>query len=552
MVQRKVHILDYGAGNVRSVHNAIAYVSDQIEIIYIESPDQISMENVEYLVFPGVGHFSQVAMFLNKHQKYGNQFGVKLKEVIENGMKVFGICVGMQALFKSSDEVENPNSSEAQGLNLLDSTVKHFNSVFAEGVPSKTSVPHIGWNTVSSDKNLDSYGIVKGGRYYFVHSFCVPNVNSIQDNVLTTTEYGKVSYVSSITFKNLIATQFHPEKSGRLGLNIFAQFLNLSLKEPIEKLLLKTHQFGLSKRILVCLDVRRNDDNQLVVTKGVGYDVRDKAERKVRNLGIASELAKKYYDQGCDELAFLSIMSFKEGVLEDEPIQNLLREVSKNVFVPLSIGGGIRDYGTVTALQVAERFFRCGADKVCIGSDAVRSVQKWLDAGQVLDGTSSIEQISKPYGAQAVVISVDSKRRVIKVPPADESKLVRIVNKGTGEEEICEYVCTIKGGREETDLNVLDLVDGVTALGAGEIMLNCIDADGKNAGFDLSLIEKVKERAKIPVIASSGAGCPEHFVDLFKQTEVEAGLAAGMFHRDEYVVEDVKEALRKNRIQVRN
>jgi len=209
------------------------------------------------------------------------------------------------------------------------------------------------------------------------------------------------------------------------------------------------------------------------------------------------------------------------------------------VFVPLCIGGGIRDYTdtkgvTHSALEVASAYFRSGADKVSIGSDAVFAAEKFRADG-VKDGTSCIEAISNVYGRQAVVISVDPKR--VYVTSQDETKhTVLEVEDG----KLCWWQCTVKGGREVRDLDAFELAEACEALGAGEILLNCIDKDGQNAGYDLALIGQMKKRVSIPVIASSGAGNPQHFVEVLKATDADAALAAGIFHRKEVAIAEVK------------
>ena len=184
----------------------------------------------------------------------------------------------------------------------------------------------------------------------------------------------------------------------------------------------------------------------------------------------------------------------------------------------------------IPRLDVASAYFRSGADKVSIGSDAVYAVEEYLKTGKKT-GKSSIEQISIVYGAQAVVISVDPRRVYVKNPGDTPHTTIETTTPGPDGEHYCWYQCTVKGGREGRDLDVVQLVKVCQDLGAGEILLNCIDKDGTNSGFDLELISLVKNSVSIPVIASSGAGNASHFVDVFKQTSTDAALAAGIFHR---------------------
>ena len=173
-------------------------------------------------------------------------------------------------------------------------------------------------------------------------------------------------------------------------------------------------------------------------------------------------------------------------------------------------------------------YFKSGADKVSIGSDAVTAAEEYYARGSKLAGTTAIEAISSAYGNQAVVISVDPKRVYVSSPDATPHHTIKTSTPGPNGEEYCWYQCTIKGGREGRDFDVRQLVTAVEAMGAGEILLNCIDKDGSNSGFDTELINDVKNAIKIPVIASSGAGHPGHFEDVFAKTKTDAALGAGM------------------------
>jgi glutamine amidotransferase/cyclase len=218
-------------------------------------------------------------------------------------------------------------------------------------------------------------------------------------------------------------------------------------------------------------------------------------------------------------------------------------------------GGGIRAYTDSagkhhSALDVASEYFRSGADKISIGSEAVYAVEEYLKTCAA-GGTSPIEQISHVYGNQAVVISIDPRRVYVDSPAATAHRTIRTERPGPNGEQYCWYQCTVKGGREGRDVDAVQLAQVCEKLGAGEILLNCIDRDGTNLGFDLELISQVKAAVTIPVIASSGAGRVEHFSEVFKQTGVEAALAAGIFHRREVAIEAVKEHLRQSNIETR-
>lgn len=331
---------------------------------------------------------------------------------------------------------------------------------------------------------------------------------------------------------------------------------------------LSVEQTQLVKRIVVALDVRTNDQGDLVVTKGDQYDVRENEKEGVvagrggvRNLGKPVSLASRYYQEGADEIAFLNITSFRGNVIEDAPMLQVLEQASRNIFVPLTVGGGIRSHKCpdsdkiYTALEVAARYFRAGADKVSMGSDAVIAAEAYINSGGVKTGETSIETISKVYGVQAVVVSIDPKRVYVsaKDDASDKHVIVELDEDQAGPngERLCWYQCTVKGGREARDICAVTVAKAVEQLGAGEIMLNCIDMDGQGNGFDIALMNAVSEAVTIPVIASSGAGNEKHFTEVFTKTGVQAALAAGMFHRKEVEIENVKKDMLANGIPAR-
>ena len=178
-------------------------------------------------------------------------------------------------------------------------------------------------------------------------------------------------------------------------------------------------------------------------------------------------------------------------------------------------------------------------------------MENYLNCGRKKDGSTAIEQISIVYGAQAVVISVDPRRVYVHEPAQTRHTVIETAVPGPKGERYCWYQCTVRGGREGRDLDVVQLVRCCEELGAGEILLNCIDRDGTNSGFDLELINLVKRSVSIPVIASSGAGCAAHFTEVFSETGAEAALAAGIFHRREVSIMDVKATVAAAGIEIR-
>lgn len=513
-----ITLLDYGAGNVRSVINAIQALGEQVTVV--RDPDDIL--RAEKLVFPGVGAFGSMMQILEKRR-----FVEPLRVYLGSGRPFLGICLGLQALFEGSEEAPG-----VPGLGFFPGTVERFRV--------DRSVPHIGWNGISAKKPSGLFRGLRGDeKFYFVHSYhVVPEDPKI---VLTTTRYG-YDFVSGVQNENLFATQFHPEKSGEAGLTILKNFL---AGRSGTTALPSGAGTRLARRIIACLDVRSDDAGDLVVTKGDQYDVRERGA--VRNLGKPVDLARRYYEEGADEITFLNITAFRDFPLLDMPMLDVLKRTSENVFVPLTIGGGIRDYTDrngrrYSALEVAAEYFRSGADKVSIGSDAVRIVEDYLRTGKKT-GKSAIEEISRVYGNQAVVISIDPRRVYVAGPDEVPHHVLETELPGPRGERYCWYQCTVKGGREGRPVDAVTLARAVEDLGAGEILLNCIDRDGTNLGFDLELISAVKKAVSIPVIASSGAGSVEHFLEVFAATDAEAALAAGIFHRKEVPIRAVKEFL---------
>ncbi|KAF1816538.1 imidazole glycerol phosphate synthase HisHF [Eremomyces bilateralis CBS 781.70] len=549
-----VHLLDYVAGNIRSLVNAIEKVGYTVE--WVKSPEDIS--KADTLILPGVGHFGYCCSQLAK-----SGYTEAICNHIRSGKPFMGICVGLQALLESSEE-----DSAVKGFGVIPGSLTRFDD-------SDKSVPHIGWNSANTSyaKSLGGkslYGLRPDSKYYYVHSYAVPYRAGELEKLgwdVATARYGDQEFIGAVAKDNVFATQFHPEKSGAAGLRVIKAFLDSrrvsDLPYTPDSLL---SQEGLTRRIIACLDVRTNDSGDLVVTKGDQYDVREKSSSgtettdgkggAVRNLGKPVEMAKKYYSEGADEVTFLNITSFRNCPVADLPMLEILRKTSETVFVPLTIGGGIRDTvdpdgKKVSALDVATLYFKSGADKVSIGSDAVTAAEEYFARGKKLDGTTAIETISSAYGNQAVVVSVDPRRVYVADPSSTSHHTIKTAFPGPNGEEYCWYQTTIKGGREGRDFDVRQLVTAVEAMGCGEILLNCIDRDGSNKGFDLELIRDVKAVVKIPVVASSGAGVPEHFGEVFEAANPDAALGAGMFHRGEYTVKQVKEHLYSKGLRIR-
>lgn len=250
----------------------------------------------------------------------------------------------------------------------------------------------------------------------------------------------------------------------------------------------------ITKRIIPCLDVK---DGKVV--KGVNFD-------NLKDVNSPIELGKYYSCCGADELVFYDITASSDG---RKLFTEVLTEVAKNVFIPLTVGGGIN------TIEDFDRVLKCGADKVSVNSGAIKNPEL-------------IKEGAQKYGNQCVVISVDVKRVDGK------------------------YTVFAKGGRENTGMEALSWIKKCVEYGAGEVVVNSIDTDGVKKGFDIPLLKEVCEIVNVPVIASGGAGGIEDFITLFKEIPtIDAGLAASIFHFGEVSIKDLKNKLKKENINVR-
>lgn len=250
----------------------------------------------------------------------------------------------------------------------------------------------------------------------------------------------------------------------------------------------------LAKRIIPCLDVR---DGRVV--KGVNFV-------NIRDAGDPVELAKYYSDQGADEIVFLDITATSDA---RDTVADVVERTAAQVFVPLTVGGGIR------TLEDFQRLLRAGADKISVNSAAVARPEL-------------ISEAAERFGSQCVVLAVDARSR------------------GDGTWEV-----VVAGGRKPTGMDLIEWVKRGEALGAGEILLTSMDADGTKAGFDLAMTKAVTDAVSIPVIASGGCGSLAHFAEVFEETGCDAALAASLFHFGELTVPQVKEYLETRQIPVR-
>ena len=249
----------------------------------------------------------------------------------------------------------------------------------------------------------------------------------------------------------------------------------------------------LAKRIIPCLDVK---DGRVV--KGTNF-------QGLRDMADPVDMARFYNDSGADELVFYDITASAEG---RNLFTDILRRVASEIFIPLTVGGGIR------TLDDFDRVLKCGADKVSVNSGAIAA-------------PSLIAAAAKKYGDQCVVLSMDVKRV---------------------DGRFCLFA---KGGREDTGIDAIDWAVRGVGDGAGEIVLNSIDTDGVKQGFDLEMLDALAARVGVPIIASGGAGNREHFAELFTHPGMDAGLAASIFHTRQVEIKELKRFLRSRGVEMR-
>lgn len=251
----------------------------------------------------------------------------------------------------------------------------------------------------------------------------------------------------------------------------------------------------ITKRIIPCLDVKNGN-----VVKGVHFV-------GLKDVGDPVACAKKYYQDGADELVFLDITATNEN---RDTMVKYVEEVAKNIFIPFTVGGGIR------SREDMKNILRAGADKCSLNSAAVRNIDL-------------VSECSNAFGDQCVVLAVDGKLR----------------------EDKSGWNVVINGGRIDTGIDVVSWVKDCVKKGAGEILLTSMDADGTKNGFDLPMLKAVKKAVNVPVIASGGCGCLEDFYEVFKENSADAALAASIFHYEELTVRQVKNYLDQKGICVR-
>ena len=455
-----VAIIDYDAGNIKSVEKALLHLGEEVMI----TRDREKILNSDKVILPGVGAFGDA---MEKLRSYG--LDKVIYEVVEKKIPFLGICLGLQLLFEKSDETPG-----VKGLGILPGEVLR--------IPDKEGlkITHLGWNSIKIKKGARLFKDIPEDSYvYFVHSYYLKAGR--EEDVTATTEYSALIH-ASVEHDNVFACQFHPEKSSENGIKILK--ISWNYKEELM----------FTKRIIPCLDV--NDGR---VVKGVNFV-------NLIDAGDPVAIAEAYDKAGADELVFLDITASSDA---RNTVADMVRKVAEKVFIPFTVGGGIRTVDDFKAI------LREGADKVSVNSAAIMRPEL-------------ISEAADKFGSQCVVVAIDAKRR-----------------------EDGGWNIFKNGGRVDMGIDAVEWAMRVEKLGAGEILLTSMDCDGTKAGYDLELTRTISENVSIPVIASGGAGTKEHFYDAFDQGKADAALAASLFHFKELEIMDLKRYLREKGISVR-
>jgi len=264
----------------------------------------------------------------------------------------------------------------------------------------------------------------------------------------------------------------------------------------------------LTKRVIPCLDIKNGR-----VVKGLHFE-------SIKDAGDPVQLAKKYSDEGADELVFLDISASEE---QRETIKSLVKKIAEVIDIPFTVGGGVK------TLQHARNILLSGADKVAINTGAVKNPE-------------IITELMELFGKQCIVVAIDAKRNY------NTEKGKNIFSEG---DQKFWFEVFIYGGKKATELDAIDWAKTVANLGAGEILLTSIDRDGTKDGYDILLTKEIVNSVSIPVIASGGCGKPDDMLQIFKESNVDAALAASIFHYETQAVDRVKEFLKEHAVPVR-
>jgi imidazole glycerol phosphate synthase glutamine amidotransferase subunit len=466
-----IAIIDYDAGNLGSVQKALDFLGVSYKLL--NSGAGLTDPEISGVILPGVGAFGASVEKLQSRN-----FFEPLKHYIKENRPFLGICLGMQLLMQSSEETPG-----IKGLGVIRGICRKF---------TLGKVPQIGWNRIVNNKDSNLLkDVLDDSAFYFIHSYYVDVLET--ECVAATTDY-HIPFTSAIERGNVHGVQFHPEKSGDIGLQVLYNWISQSSSASLDKKFWGVQNpfykkgFGRRRhnkiRIIPCLDV----DNGRVV-KGINF-------KNIRDAGNPVELARRYNDEGADEITFLDIGATHKS---RDILLDIVEKVSREIFVPLCVGGGI------SSLDDIRRVLNAGADKVSICSAAIRDPEILTEGARV-------------FGSQCIVLSIDAGK---------------VGNK---------WHAFLNGGRIDSGKEAVQWAIDAEQLGAGEILLNSIDCDGMQDGYDLELTRIISESVNIPVIASGGAGRIKHLEEAVQIGKADAVLLASLLHDNQLTIKKIKDA----------
>jgi len=453
-----VVIADSGVANLASIRSAFRSLGHEPTI----TTDPAEFAEAGFGVVPGVGAFGAGIAALRN-----SGLDEAVRERAQLDRPLLAVCLGMQMLGTGSDE--NPGVA---GLGIIDERFV--------ALSGSMRLPHLGWNRVEADAG----GLLGSGDAAFANTFCLPRMPEGWRGAWT--DYGG-RFVSALQRRRLLATQFHPELSGRFGMDLLRRWLE---DRPAPEN--ATDPGRHSHRIIPCLDVRGGR-----VVKGVQF-------QQLRDSGDPAARAELYEAQGADEIVVLDIAASPE---EAATRVDTVDRVRRRIQIPLTVGGGVR------GIDDAERLLQAGADRISINTAAVRR-------------PGLIDELVDRFGSQCIVLAIDARRR-------------------DGDWEVL-----VVGGSEPTGLSATDWAREGTKRGAGEILLTSWDRDGTGDGYDLDLVAAVSAAVPVPVIASGGVGAVADMAYAI-EAGADAVLAASLFHDDVRTVGDAKAELARLGMAVR-